>query len=252
MARIQHPEWRDQNEFSKYPFGDAATLVSTDGLGIGADTFIDATLYPIGAEANLYITSIVVEARNITINIGNNSQLELAKASFDPFDTPDLLQVTDAFGRAAGILVSTALRLSRFQGWSVGTHTFAEGASEFAASVVIPTPETGVRGFITPGGGLVAGETWIVGDNGVVVREEDGNIRIDIVGDPLFRRKICAPAELFNTPVFIKTINGCEPDEYGNFSIPVGGKITEDVVLRVVPCPEGLLIEAVGRLNSGG
>ena len=112
----------------------------------------------------------------------------------------------------------------------------------------IPTPEPGLRGLLTPGGDLFTGDVWIVGDNGVVVRDTgDGNIRIDIVGDPLFRRKLCGSVELFNTPNIIRTINGCPPDEHGNFQLNVGDLITENTLLRINPTDTGLRIEAVGQ-----
>lgn len=49
-ARILYPEFRDEQSDSRYPFADSATLVSTTNAAavIAADTFIDASFFPIG------------------------------------------------------------------------------------------------------------------------------------------------------------------------------------------------------------
>ena len=81
----------------------------------------------------------------------------------------------------------------------------------------------------------------------MVVRQEgDDVIRVDIVGDPLFRRQLCFPIDLFKPPGFVKTINGCRPDAAGNFNLTVGGHINDETIMRVRKTDSGLTIEAVG------
>lgn len=247
--RILFPEFRDELEFTKYPFTDSATLQSTDGQAIEEDTFLDASLYIVGATSQLHITSITVAFRAVVIWFGDRITKNLASASFDPLDPPALLEVVDAYGRPAGVLVSEPIRLARFSVWASGTHTFQVQATEFVASCVIPMPGTGVRGLLDDAGRLFAGDVWLVGDNGVVVREDEACVvRVDIVGDPLFVRRICDPLALFNTPNFVRTINDCGPDEFGDFKIVPGNHLAADTVLRVNPTDDGLRIEAVGEL----
>jgi hypothetical protein len=155
--------------------------------------------------------------------------------------------LTDNFDRPAGVLVSEPLRLSRFGSWPVGRHSFLPGSTEFVASCCIPTPEPGVRGLLDPSGNLLTGDVWLVGDRGVVLRAEDGNIRVDIVGDPLFVRAQCFPENRFQTPNYLKTINHCGPDQYGNFNFNVGTKYVPDPVLRVSPSAGQVQISAVGK-----
>jgi hypothetical protein len=251
--RIIFPEFRDEQEFSRYPFADSATLLSNTGQRIPPETFIDATVYPIGSRERVSISTITIRSRLVTIALSDPSGAVLCSGSFDPLDPPNLIALADRYGRAAGLLLSEPLRLAIFATWGVGSHTFGTGAAEFAASVSIPTPEIGVRGLLTEAGDLLTGDIWFVGDNGVVIREDgDRIIRIDIVGDPLFVRRVCAPEDLFTAPRFIKTINNCPPDEYGNFVLTVGDHFAADTIIRIYPVDNGLRIEAVGKVNKDG
>lgn len=250
--RILFPEFINQFEPTKYPFVDDATLTSTEGQAIDKDLFLDASLYPIGATGYIYISEILVQPRNVRITIADQTRVARATGNFDPLFAPSIVTFQDSNDRPAGILLSDTLKLSRFTAWRLASHTFNAVATTFVPSCVIPTPEVGVRGIVTERGDVFTGDFVIVGDNGVVVREESsGCIRIDIVGNPLFRRKLCVPAELFTTPRFVKTINGCGPDKYGNYNITVGNELSEKTILRVYPTTAGLIITAAGAKVEG-
>jgi hypothetical protein len=246
--RILFPEFRNEYETTRYPFLDTATLLSTTKQSLDADLFLDASLYPIGSVGGyLYVSKINVRPRLSRISIADRTRKEKAFVEFDPLIAPDVLRIRDEWGRPAGILVSDSLRLSRFTSWAEGDHLFAPDATQFVPSCVVPTPEIGVRGVLTEKGELFTGDLMIVGQNGVVVRQaEDGVIRVDIVGDPLFRRKLCFPFNLFKSPGFVKTINGCPPDKFGNFNITVGNHLSEETIIRIRKTDAGLMIEAVG------
>lgn len=245
------PEFRDQYQPTRYPFADTATLapVANNMQELDLDMFFDGSLYPIGAVGYLYIKNIHVQTRSVKITIADQSTKVRASVVFDPLFAPELLRLSDEHGRPAGVLVSDSLRLARFGAWLVGDHTYRPAATTFAVSTVIPTPEVGVRGILTERGELFTKDILIVGDNGIVVRQEDDpeTIRVDIVGDPLYIRKLCAPISLFDTPNFIKTINGCPPDAQGNFNITVGDHENKKTIIRVYPSDTGLVIEAVGQ-----
>jgi len=252
MPPIVFPEFRDQNKASRYPFADTATLQSdVEGLSLLAETFIDASLYPLGGGPRLYLSSVHVSMspRQVTLTIGDATDAALATAVFDPLDPPELLRLLDEFDRPAGILLSTALDLAIFATWPTGLTEFTLGASEFAATCCIPVPGDGVRGLLTTDGDLLTGDVWLVGENGIVLREVDGEIRVDIVGDPLFRRRLCEPIDLFSTPQFVRTINQAAPNADGEYTLIVGNHLKEQTILRIYPRGQELVVEAAGLCN---
>ena len=257
-GRIIHPDFRNQNEQSNYPFEDMATLISLTGHQFFADTFIDASLYAIGLQAGAYISEITIAARATTVYIGDSEESNRASGTFDTLVPPETIPLADEYGRPAGMLLSDATRLALFQAWPLGAHNFATAATPFVAAVVTPTPKIGVRGFVTDKGDLLTGAVWLIGEDGVVIREEvGGSIRIDIVGDPLFERALCtkelpegSTTDPFPAPIFLQTINGIEPDQFGDFKITAGDTHAADTVLRIFDDNGSLKIEVVGQKVS--
>ena len=244
-------EFRDEQEGSRYPFVDDASLKSESGtVTIGNDLFLDAAIYPIGSTTRLHIRQITVSQRLVQLELSDNNRRLMATAEFDPLaDNLFTVRLVDPYGRDAGVLVSEPARLRIFTSWPVGVHTFPIGSAEFVASCCIPTPEIGVRGILTDAGEILTGDAIILGDNGIVVREEEGEIRVDAVGDPLFLRKECGANANFATPRFLRTINGCGPDAFGNFTLTIGDNLADNTVLRIYPDGQGgLRLAAMGRL----
>lgn len=252
-ARILFPEFRDEQSDSRYPFADSATLQSeTDAtIQISPTTFIDATFFIIGGGQRVYISSVVVAPQLVTINVGDAELTNRAAATYNPLSPPadGLLLFTDQYGRPAGALLSTATELSRFSGWGTGTYTFAAAQTEFVSSVVIPANEPGVRAVRPETKQFLTGDIWLVGDQGVVLRQDGpGVIRVDIIGVPLFRRFLCEPqSDDFPNKRYLKTINGCGPDEFGNFTFTATNQAVSDAVLRIYADGETIVIDTVGR-----
>lgn len=268
--RIQHPEWRREQETTRYPFAERATLTNdTDVILEGL--FLDAQLYPVGGGARMYLSRVDIAHDTVTLVVGAPGVAELASGEFDLIEPPDTVALYDGYGRPAGLFVSEAIRLASFQSWNIGEHVFAITQTEFAATVCVPQPAVGLRGIALEDGTLFTGDVWIVGDDGVVVRYEENTadgrncdegplrtfptIRIDVVGDPLFKRRLCTPPELFETPRFLRTITFqdnaqaivCGPNARGDIKMTVNNDLAEDTVLRVRATPDGIVIEAVGE-----
>lgn len=250
-TRIIFPQFRDEQSDSRYPFVDTVTLTSyEDKLEIGRDTFIDAAIYAIGGYARAYISSIAVSAGEIVITIGDENGKTRGTARWVPASPPEngVLDILDARGRPAGMLLSEKIQLSRFAAWPSRTHTFSIAATEFVNTCVIPAREPGVRGLLTEDNTLITGDVWLIGDRGVVVRQDGENIiRIDIIGSPLFLRELCDNLNKFTSRNYVKTINGCPPDVYGNFTITATGHHAADTVLRVYPSDGNLKIDVIGK-----
>jgi hypothetical protein len=268
QTRILHPEFRLELETTKYPFADTATLTNTAGDFVPETLFLDAHLYPVGAGARLFLSQVVVTHSDVTLILADTRQKNLASVTFDLYEPPDLLSLADAYGRPAGILVSETLRLASFQAWSAGTHNFTVDQTEFVASCCMPTPEPGLRGFILDDGSVITDDAWLIGDDGVVLAVEDvvkpaagcnaaetyQVIRVHVVGDPLYRRRLCSGS--FTTPNYLRTITVkhdcrkiiCGPDASGDFKITAGSQFAADTILRLRATPDGLKIEAVGEV----
>ncbi len=260
-------EWRRQNEATRYPFADVSTLANAEGRVLVEGTFLDAALYPIGAGVGLFLSSVVVTHTDVTLLLSTSAGVA-ATGNFKLISPPDVIDLFDAYGRPAGVLVSESRRLGLFQAWGVGTHEFTAAQTEFAATCVFPTPEVGVRGIRLETGETFTGDVWLVGDDGVVLRMERleipvsgtnetrrvNAIRVDVVGDPLFRRRLCMPRELFSTPSFVKAIRfkspdddfTCGPDAAGNVRLVANNDLAGDSVLRISTTPDAIVVWAVG------
>ena len=240
MAIVFH-DWREENKRRKYPFADNVTA-DNGTLAIPDGLFIDGRLYPIGGNADLYLSRITRDASDMTFAIRATGTDELATATFDLTDVPSNGELTffDGYGRPAGILLSSSTELQAFSGVDIGVYEYTLAQTQFAAIVVVPQPSPCLRGILLEDGQMLTGEVWLVGEDGIILRREDDAIRVDVVGDPFASRKLCTEQVVGDTDVQaltpycpIMTINGVAPDQYGNFSILPGGNQSRSNILRI-------------------
>lgn len=244
-------EWRDEIKPTKYPFTDSSSLMTSDNLSFDKEAVYDASFYIINWSSRLFLTSIEVYSdpnKIVRLNVGDVSTIKAAYADIDPFNIPEIITFNDSLGRQAGIMVVDPVSLSFLQSWSLGTHLFRSNA-EFVPSTVTPMPSGYVTSIKDTNGEYLSGDVWLVGDDGVVLRNEGNQIRVDIIGDPLFKRREYDDPTSFPTPRFVKTINGYSPDDNGDFKIVVGDYLARNTILRIYPDPAlpGLRIELVGQ-----
>jgi len=266
--RVLFPAWRRENEPTKYPFSPRARLVNEAGLAVTEGTFLDASLFPVGAAGPLYLSKAVVTHETAVLSVGDAADPARCTGTVRLVSPAADVVLSDAVGRPAGLLVSEPARLAVLQSWGVGTHEFAPGDTEFCATCCVPTPEVGLRGVLLDSGELLTGDVWLVGGDGVVLRGEAVTVpgpcgtqvpvtvvRVDVVGDPLFRRRLCQPRDLFATPNPVRSVlvvgpDGAEfavtPDERGNLQLTGGNNLAEDTVLRLYTTPAGVKVELVG------
>lgn len=235
MRDILFPEWRNNAERVNYPFSDVATLINAQNAKVDRDLFDDARIYPVGGSAGMYLSKIVVTALTVSIHIGSPTNDDMASVEFDIATPPDDLSLVDPLGRPAGVLVSTTEKLLNVAGiYGLGETLFEREQTEFDASVVIPLPQLGIRGLLLDDGTLLTGDVYLVGVDGIVLRMDGDNIRVDAIGDPYAVAKACDEAGV-PVPGFcgVKTINKIAPNENGDFKLTTGANVAIDNILRV-------------------
>ena len=272
-SQILYPQWRAQFESTKYPFSTWATLGNSAGDFFVEGTFLDAQLYPIGGKERLFLSRVVISYNQAVLWIGDPYNDSLASATFVFSDPVDSLALTDGWGRPAGVLVSEAQRLAVFQTWGAGTHVFENDETEFCTTCCMPVPEVGVRGILLEDGSVLTGKVYIFGSDGVVLSEnavthtdsctqvavKTSTIRVDIVGDPLFRRRLCQDTDNTTLPDPIRGLRFIQgdhsfemtPDSFGTVFLTTGTYLAADSVLRVRTTGDGVTIETVGSVNAG-
>lgn len=238
--------FRAQAVATNYPFDDRATLEADSGLLLSPDMVLDARLSVPGVAGRLGLTSVGVTLESATFVVGNADLPAAASGTFDPRDPPEVLPLADPLGRPAGQLVLNPPAVAPLQAWPPGTHTFADGAAEFVASAVEPLPAAGLEGFAV-GGVLLADDVVVLGHNGVAASAAGDSLRLDVTGDPLFRRRACLDAGEYTTPAFLRTINGAGPDARGGFLLVVAPTSKGATVLRIdAGGPDTLVFSAAG------
>ena len=245
MAKLLNQEWYNEQEYSTYPFSDNATL--SDGtVSLSKSLFTDARLYPIGGKESQYLSSIEVRRDKVIFTISDISG-ELCSGGFTFSSSEDTVALTDTYNRPAGVLVSSAEKLQLLSAWVIDTYTFEHVMTAFTATVIIPCPQIGLRGFITESGEFFSGSTWLIGEQGIfLTNEETGEIRVDIVGDPAARRKLCDDLGSYDSSGILKTISGLSSNNLGDFKLMSGNRGALDTVFRVYPTANGIQLKLIG------
>lgn len=246
MTSILHPQYRDDYLQGRYPFTDASTLTDTDGTLLATPILLDAVLHPAEHVLPQRLSAIILNDLTATFQISDDSGLSCSGlVSLNP--APGVIPLTDPLGRPAGMLLADPDQLSTLQNWTSGMHTFPTGAADFVATVSIPCPELCLRGLQADGSQPLADDVWLVGENGVILTEDRGNIRIDIVGEPLFIRALFSGTDTFVAPPVARTINHVPPDGNGVFILAPSQLFTASPALRIIPDGTGgLVVELAG------
>ncbi len=217
-----------------YPFVDSASLQSQDGSLSIAGLFTDARIMTPDVISAPYISSISWDGNTMTINVSVGTSTPLV-GTYTPLTSGSLINLTDSAGRPGGVLVLDVEQAPGVASTNSNSATFLPAATQFVATCVIPETADGVTGFLLPDGSTVSGDVWFVGENGVVLGWENGELKVQLVGDPYFTRVSCEGATNlpYIPPVPLATINGMQPNAIGDFAITTGVIVTADNVLHV-------------------
>jgi len=271
-SQLIFPDFRDEQEDSKYPFSDRSTFTAIDSaVVLSKKMLVDASIYVIGGRGAAYISQIAATNNAVTIVVKTTDNttaiatttIEASRLYTDENVTAEL---RDNFSRPAGVLVIRTANFNHILARS-GIYEFGPTGLEFVASCFTPAQEAGLRGVLINDTEFVTGNILLVGYAGVALRKlvtntqqynhcADANIRIDIVGNPLFKRLRCAKEGTSPKSVnYIRTINNSPPDEFGHFVFtPIEDAFsneadpTNPVAIRVYPVNENsIVIEAVRK-----
>lgn len=212
------PEWRSEMADSRYPFEDDSKLVSADGaVTLPNEFLLDASVCASFDDVGLYSLTVPADrAEPVTLTFAPPAADRFVSAVLAPgVELGDLYENESA----VGVLVMAADWAYAASGWAPGVHRFDHRKNRLVPAVVHTGPTIGVEGLVVDGE-TVSGEVWLIADDGLVLRADgDGRVRVDVTGDPLFRRRKCEPDEAFVTPLFARTVNGYPPDAYGGFAV---------------------------------
>lgn len=240
-TRVVYPEFRDEHADSRYPFADDTTLVATSGQVLANAIVMDALLFPIGNGGPVWLSRIEIERLTITWVFGNSAG-DVCRGVVDLGAVDASVELRDSLLRPAGVLLVNPALVFSLQSWDAGRHEFGEGAGDLVASCVAVAPEVGVRGVAAGAEAPVSGDVWLIGEDGVQFAIVPGGIRVDVVGDPLFRRRVCGAGETFVVPEFLRTINGISPSYWGGFQIQAGRVLASRPALRVYVDESGAVV----------
>lgn len=237
--------WREEQLSTQYPFSDGATLTADTAQTIARDTFLDAAVCLVGGVGPLYLSQIDVTAQGVTFWIGDVNERLAASGSYVFAAEVAVIELVDVAERPAGILVSEPTRLSRFAVWPDGRHSFDILSTEFVARATMCPPIQGVSAFRDNSEVPISGHVFLVGDEGVLLRLIDDKIRVDVVGDPLFKRRLCGADGSQLDRLFVKAFAGLRPNSKGEFVLTVNEHV-DGSVLRIKSDTGGIDISMIG------
>lgn len=173
MTAVNNIEYRNFNLARNFPFSDDRNLVDTAGRELPVNYFIDASLFPINIETQLYLKSL----NGADVEIGSDGAVIMSGQLLN-----GIVDLYDQYERHVGMLVAGGGVTS------LGVYEFEDNAVGFNPSVVFPQTYGCVRGFILPEGDILTGDVTFLGEGGIFVTsvEEDGHkvIKFDAVGMP--------------------------------------------------------------------
>lgn len=268
-----HAPWRNANSATKFPFNDDAVLTSGE-LTLPDGAFVDASIYVPGAVAPFYLSSVTIGSEEVELVISDSATGEIAWGTFSTVAPTELIAFNNERGYPAGVMVGDTDVLLEMQTKPTGTYAFRAGQAELTAVCCIPLPVDSVQGFVLDDGTVLAGDVYLIGEDGVVLThvqtpsqiscgavELFEAIRIDVVGDPLFKQKACEDGgRTYVAPRLIKSVRFLKdsdppvtitPDDRGDIQIFTADVLVDRSALRIHTTADGIMFELVGKSNFG-
>jgi hypothetical protein len=189
--------WDQETKRSPFPFVDVATLKDASGLlTLSASWILDARLWPaMTAPAKVYLQSIERSKGLLRFTVASTEEV-LCTAEVSDF-TKRRLAFFSAQGVQSGFMSFATGALQHIYDHPSATYLFPVEATEFTPAVLTPALIAGLGSVKDSGGKAIQGTIRVVGGEGVALHVIPGNqIRLDIIGDPYYRRDTCDNADL--------------------------------------------------------
>lgn len=194
---INSVSWNQETKRTPFPFVDVATLKDASGLlGLSPAWVLDARLWPaMTTPAKVYLQSIE-RAKGILRFTVASTEETLCTAEVTDF-TKRRLAFFSSRGAQSGFMSFAAGALQHIYDHPSATYLFPVEATEFVPAVLTPARLAGLGSVKDSAGNALQGAIRVVGGEGVSLHVLPGNqIRLDIIGDPYYRRDTCDNEEL--------------------------------------------------------
>lgn len=184
----------DTRVLTNYPFLDTSNMTSDSGVFIPPDVFVDACIYITSEDYRVYIAEINKTPNRLRIDVRDFSG-SLMRAEYIFGDSIELdykmfsfLVLFNENGDEAGVIGVNVLKLLSHLNHS-NVLTFGYSNTAFTPSALVPlkAPSSGIT-KVTSQNKSVSGVVWLIGENGVVLDYENNKLRVNAVGDFLYRR----------------------------------------------------------------
>lgn len=189
--------WNQETKRSPFPFVDVATLKDASGLlALASSWILDARLWPaMSAPAKVYLQSIERSKGLLRFTVASTEEV-LCTAEVSDF-TKRRLAFFDVHGVQSGFMSFAAGALQHIYDRPSATYLFPVEATEFVPAVVTPAFISGLGTVGDASGNTIREDIRLVGGEGVALHVIPGNqIRVDVIGDPYYRRDTCENADL--------------------------------------------------------
>lgn len=241
MPSISFPSWRDQAREILYPFVDGMTL-SNGEVAIPKDLFVDLSVFAPGVSCPVFISEIEVSSQGSVLKFSDSGGSlcnlnvdHIVSGSSAEVVTKNLVSTRSGVNHV-GVALLNKIGMAQFATWPHGQHYFSRYQTMVLPDIVLPSPESGIRGFVLENGDIHSGDVVLYGEDGITFRVQGGALKVDAIGDPTFLRKQCDEEQGdFDGGPFLKTINNIAPDNRGNFIFSINTNVVPDTLLRMMP-----------------
>jgi hypothetical protein len=225
--------WTAEARRNPYPFVDTASLTDATGLLRLSQAWIgDAKLWPsLAAPSRIYLSAIERTTAALTISVSSLDSV-IGSATILDF-TRRRVALRNHAGDPVGFLAFAPGALQHIHDVPSKVYQFSVAATEFVASAISLQVANGLLSLSDNKGATLTRDFSVVGGEGVVLSVRSPRaIRVDVIGDPYYRRETCEdPTALGRALKPVRGVHFKDMTSGGEGIVtPYGGNISTTVV----------------------